>query len=262
MVAAWLRRIGVVAGVLAAAPGVFGALVAAKAILIDTILLGVHGSSLALAAAAFVAAAIWPLRRVVARIPDEGPEGLPAIIALAFGGIAVAGLTAVVDGSTDATRGTIALAVAALLAIATALRHEGPDQARHALVIGAIAAGVWAESIVAVTLLTPEVGTVDRGAQLGLSVVWATTAIALIAIGLVWRGDLASAARRTGIPLLGVAVLKVLLYDTARLSLGQRAGLFLAIGGLLLVGAFLYTRLLGLARGEPSDPPVAAPTGD
>ena len=262
MAAAWLGRAGVLAGALAVAPGAFGALVAAKAVLIDTIALGVHGPSLALSAAAFGCAAIWPLRRVVARVPYEGPEGLPAIVALATGGIAVAGLMAAVDGSTDATRGTVALAVAGLLAIATALRHEGPAAARHALVIGAITAGVWAESIAVVTLLTPEVGTVDRGAQLGLSVVWATTAIALIAIGLVWRGDLASSARRTGIPLLGVAVAKVLVYDTARLSLGQRAGLFLAIGGLLLVGAFLYTRLLGSAHGEATEGPAAAPTGD
>ena len=107
MVAAWLGRIGVVAGVLAVAPGVLGALVAAKSILIDTILLGAHGSSLALSAVAFAVAAIWPLRRVVARIPDEGPEGLPAIIALAVGGVAMAGLTAVIHGSTDATRGTV-----------------------------------------------------------------------------------------------------------------------------------------------------------
>ncbi len=244
------------------APWVLGVLVSGKAVLIDCIGLGVHGSSLVLSAAALVVAAAWPLRRVVARMPEEGPAGLPAIVALAVGGIAVAGPMAIVEGSTDAFRGTIALAIAALLAIATALRHDAPAAGRHALVTGAITVGLLAESIAVVTLLTPAIGTVDRGAQLGLSIVWAATAIALIAIGLVWRGDLASAARRTGIPLLGVAVAKVLVYDTARLSLGQRAGLFLAIGGLLLVGAFLYTRLLGLTRGDAGDAQPSVATGD
>jgi len=154
----------------------------------------------------------------------------------------------------------VALAVAAALALATAIRFEAPHRVRQTLVIGAIAAGVLAESIAVVTVLTPQVGTIDRTAQLGLSIAWAATAIALIAIGLVARGELASTARRSGIPLLGVAVAKVLVYDTARLAMGQRAGLFLAIGGLLLVGAYLYTRLMTILRGEAggADPTPAA----
>jgi uncharacterized membrane protein len=110
-----------------------------------------------------------------------------------------------------------------------------------------------------VTLLTPVVGTVDHTAQLGLSIAWAVTGIALIALGLVARGELASTARRAGIPLLGAAVAKVVVYDTARLAMGQRAMLFLAIGGLLLVGAYLYTRLLTMLRQDgPAEPtPVA-----
>ncbi len=73
-------------------------------------------------------------------------------------------------------------------------------------------------------------------------------AIALIAINLVWSGDLAASARRSGIPLLGLAIVKVLAYDTSQFGTGRRAALFLAIGALLLVGAYLYPRPLREAR--------------
>jgi len=172
----------------------------------------------------------------------------------------MAGSDAIVAGSADATRAVFSLTTAAGLALACAIRHRGPRDVRRLLVVGAILAGVLAESVAVVTLLTPHTGAVDRSAQLGLSIAWAATAIALIAVGLVARGELASTARRTGIPLLGVAIAKVLLYDTARLSIGQRAGLFLAIGGLLLVGAYLYARLVALTRDDATGPerPAAA----
>jgi uncharacterized membrane protein len=45
-------------------------------------------------------------------------------------------------------------------------------------------------------------------------------------------------------PLIGLAVAKVLVYDTARLTTAQRAGLFIGIGVVMFIGAYLYTRLL------------------
>jgi hypothetical protein len=243
------RLLGSAFGVeLARAVPVVGWLVAVKAVGIDAIGLGLHGSSLAFSAGAFAVAALVAIAR-----PAPGlrwPSGLPAVAALAAGGFAVAGPGAFVAGSADAGRAVLALALAAALTLAMAVRHRGPLDVRQGLVVGAIVAGVVAESIAIVTLLTPHVGTVDRTAQLGLSITWAVTAIALIALGLVARGELASTARRSGIPLLGLAVAKVLLYDTARLAMGQRAALFLAIGVLLLVGAYLYTRLLTMLRGD------------
>ena len=46
----------------------------------------------------------------------------------------------------------------------------------------------------------------------------------------------------------------MLLLDTAQLDLGHRAGVFLAVGGVFLVGAYLYVRL---ARGERADAEAA-----
>ncbi len=37
----------------------------------------------------------------------------------------------------------------------------------------------------------------------------------------------------------------MLLIDTAQLDLGHRAGVFLAVGLILLAGAYVYTRLTG-----------------
>jgi hypothetical protein len=256
-----LARAGVLGsafgGPIARAVPVLGWLVAVKGVGVDAIGLGLHGSSLVFSAAAFGVAAVVAIAR-----PATGsawPAGLPALAALAAGGLAVAGPEAFVSGSADAGRAVSALALAAVLTLVTAVRHRGPLDVRQGLVIGAIVAAIAAESIAVVTLLTPAVGTVDHTAQLGLSIAWAVTGIALIALGLVARGELASTARRAGIPLLGAAVAKVVVYDTARLAMGQRAVLFLAIGGLLLVGAYLYTRLLTMLRQDgPAEPtPVA-----
>src|SRR5262249_29298293 len=243
---------------LAGAVPVLGWLVALKAVAVDAVGLGVHGPGLAVSAAALVIAALGALARPAPA--SVWPAGLPALVALAAGGLAAAGPDAFVAGSTDAGRAVIALALAAALTLVTAVRHRGPLDVRQGLVVGAIVAAVVAESIAVVTLLTPHVGTVDRNAQLGLSIAWAVTAIALIALGLVARGELASTARRSGIPLLGLAVAKVLLYDTARLAMGQRAALFLAIGALLLIGAYLYTRLLTMLRGDAGGTDPATPS--
>jgi hypothetical protein len=56
-------------------------------------------------------------------------------------------------------------------------------------------------------------------------------------------GPLDAFLRRSGVLLTGVAAGKVLLIDTAHLDLGHRAGVFLAVGLILLAGAYVYTRL-------------------
>ncbi len=264
LILAELARSGALAGRVLGAPlsglvPVAGWAIAVKAVAVDALALGPHGPALGYAAAALAGAALVTLYRPPATGGDW-PDGVPMITGLAVLGAIMAGSDAIVAGSDDATRAVFSLATAAGLGLACAIRHRGPRDVRRLLVVGAILTGVLAESVAVVTLLTPHTGTVDRSAQLGLSIAWAATAIALIAVGLVARGELASTARRSGIPLLGVAIAKVLLYDTARLSIGQRAGLFLAIGGLLLVGAYLYARLVALTRDDAagSERPAAA----
>ena len=48
---------------------------------------------------------------------------------------------------------------------------------------------------------------------------------------------------------MALAAVKVVLLDTAHLDLAHRAGVFLAVGAVYLIGAYLYVRL---ARPEPT----------
>jgi uncharacterized membrane protein len=116
---------------------------------------------------------------------------------------------------------------------------------------------LYAGSVAVVTLLTPVPGGGDaaQAAQLGLSLLWAAAGLPLVAAGLAWRSDASELRRRAGTALLALAAVKVVLLDTAHLDLGHRAGVFLAVGAVFLVGAYLYVRL---ARTDAEDEEIAA----
>ena len=75
--------------------------------------------------------------------------------------------------------------------------------------------------------------------QLALSGFWGALGFAAIVVGLVRRRQ---ALRLGGLGLLALAVGKVFLVDLAQLDSIWRVGSFLAIGLLLLAGAFAYQR--------------------
>ena len=79
-----------------------------------------------------------------------------------------------------------------------------------------------------------------QGAQLVLSAFWGVTGLAMIVYGLV-RAQ--RAARMAGLALLGLAVAKVFIFDLSQLDSIYRVLSFLALGLLLLAGAFAYQRL-------------------
>jgi uncharacterized membrane protein len=93
-----------------------------------------------------------------------------------------------------------------------------------------------------VTALTPD-DHVTQVAQLALSVVWTVWGVSLLAAGVVRSSALGTVLRRGGIALTGIAAAKVLLVDTARFDTAHRAGVFLALGLILLAGAWAYSRL-------------------
>jgi hypothetical protein len=262
LVAGWLAilalaRLTALSDIFVREPAAAGWPVAAKIVAVDVVALGPHGAGLAVDAVALMLAGVVCLRVERPDIGRAGPATLPAASALALGGAIVAGgLGAIAYGSSDAGRAVVALLAAAALATAAVRRMRTPESWRRALVVALIATAVWAASIATVTVLTPEPGSdqISRSAQLGLSLVWAAAAVALIAFGLVRHGPLGTTARRCGIPLLGLAVAKVLAYDTALLGNGQRAALFLAVGALLLLGAYLYTKLVKTLD-QPEDGP-------
>jgi uncharacterized membrane protein len=78
----------------------------------------------------------------------------------------------------------------------------------------------------------------QRG-QTGVSAFWGLIGLALLYAGLKrWRG-----LRVAGFAVLGVSLAKIFLYDLPSLSSVTRAASFLAVGGVLLLGGFLYQHL-------------------
>jgi uncharacterized membrane protein len=81
---------------------------------------------------------------------------------------------------------------------------------------------------------------VSQHAQLALSAFWAVLGFGSLVAGLV--RDLRP-LRYGGLALLGLAVAKVFIVDLAKLQSGIRVLSFLALGLLLLAGAFAYQRM-------------------
>lgn len=99
------------------------------------------------------------------------------------------------------------------------------------------------------TLLVTALGA-GAGAQTALSVLWGVTGVALLVAGL--RAD-RQALRTTGFALLGVALAKVVLHDLTELDAFARVGSMLALGVLLLAGAYAWQRIRG-GRVEDESP--------
>jgi uncharacterized membrane protein len=86
---------------------------------------------------------------------------------------------------------------------------------------------------------TPATGA-TQASQLLLSGLWTVTGVAILVVGLtVDRRPL----RLGGLALLGLAAVKVFAVDLAHLESVYRVASFLALGLLLLSGAFAYQRL-------------------
>ena len=120
-----------------------------------------------------------------------------------------------------------------------------------ALLLGANFLTLWvlsAEVIAAVDSGIVDVTgrTADHVKSLTLSLVWAVYASLALVLGIVkrWR-----TVRLAGLGLLAVPVLKLFLFDSFALERGYRVAAFLALGGLLLIGGFLYQRYSTAIRG-------------
>jgi uncharacterized membrane protein len=112
-------------------------------------------------------------------------------------------------------------------------------------------AAVLALYLASVALVTVIISTGEAGAsaaldlparqlaQVALSALWAVVGVAVLIAGL--RGDHAT-LRQGALALLVVTIAKVFFFDTAQLDGAERAGSFLALGLLLLSGAFAWQR--------------------
>jgi uncharacterized membrane protein len=131
--------------------------------------------------------------------------------------------------------GAVALVLLALAGIAGAY----DDVAEHLAWIGA-ALGVYLVSGLVVDLAGAHAGQSTQTSQLALSGFWAALGFAAIVAGLARHRR---ALRIGGLGLLTLAVGKVFLVDLANLESIWRVGSFLAVGLLLLAGAFAYQRV-------------------
>jgi uncharacterized membrane protein len=202
------------------------------------------GVSVALDGPALVAA--WSIEAIVVawagRRTDTQRRGLAA--ALVFAGLAGVH-TLLVEAPPDSLAyglhsipvavGAVALVLLALAGIAATY----DDVAEHLTWIGA-ALGVYLVSGLVVDLAGAHGGQSTQTSQLALSGFWAALGFAAILAGLARRRR---ALRIGGLGLLTLAVGKVFLVDLANLESIWRVGSFLAVGLLLLAGAFAYQRV-------------------
>jgi hypothetical protein len=183
-----------------------------------------YATTLALEGAPLVAA-------LAAEAAVLGAVGRREPAAIAFWLYAVAGAVVVAPpAALDAGLIDPGAAVLALLAIAAAAPAVSRSEEGRAA--GALAL-LYLASILAVTYIDGQPG------QLTLSALWGTVGLAALLSGIV--RDHAH-LRTIGLSLLAVTTAKVFVVDLASLDSLTRVGSFVAIGSLLLAGAFAWQR--------------------
>jgi uncharacterized membrane protein len=159
---------------------------------------------------------------------------------------------AIVEGVADL--GSSVVAIACCAGAALACWYWGREiEPGAATVVGFIGATgfVYLGSIAIIDAIgADDSGEAREIGQAWLSAFWAATGFGAVVWGMVrksWK------ARLGGLALLGVAIAKVWTYDLAELEELARALSFVALGLLLLAGAFAYQRFRPEEEGEAGD---------
>jgi uncharacterized membrane protein len=170
--------------------------------------------------------------------------GAAVYLALAFGHALAyeAPPQALLDGVEDLGNAFAALGASAAAALACGLlwRRIQPQWGQLAELAGAAALVYLASVAIIDTLGVSASGESVQAGQVWLSAFWTVTGLGAILYGL-RRG--ARGFRLGGLALLGVAIVKVYTYDLSELQELSRVLSFIALGLLLLVGAFAYQRI-------------------
>src|SRR5829696_50371 len=158
---------------------------------------------------------------------------------------------ALVHGAPDVAAATLAVAALAAALIGAARLTGAGDlpRLRPALEVVGATAAIYAASVAIVSAFPPAATGLDpaiyglgvrQQGQMLLSAFWAGTGL----LALVWGLLRDERSRRVGgLALLSLALAKVFLYDLAALDSIYRVVSFVALGVLLLVGAFAYQRM-------------------
>jgi Predicted membrane protein (DUF2339) len=150
--------------------------------------------------------------------------------------------TAILEGVDDLGNALAGLGVCAAAALygRFALRDFDPRVAQVCGVVGAAALVYLASVAIVDTVGVTDSGDSRQSGQVLLSAFWALTGLVAIVYGLLRD---VRRFRLGGLALLGLAVAKVCTYDLAELEELSRVLSFIALGLLLLVGAFAYQRI-------------------
>ena len=90
----------------------------------------------------------------------------------------------------------------------------------------------------------------DSAHKLSLSILWGIYAIYILYLGII---KAFAALRVTAMVILGITLVKLFFYDISHLSTPAKTILFIALGGLLLVGAYFYQRNIVKEKPEEVD---------
>ena len=142
------------------------------------------------------------------------------------------------DGVDDLGSAPLAIAATTLAALVAA--RLWPDPLDRMLELAGVVGAVYLPSVAIVDLTSG--GELEPGQtpQVLLSAFWSATGLAAVVYGLV-RDD--KRLRLGGLGLLGLAAAKVIVYDLKELDEIYRVLSFIALGLLLLAGAFAYQRI-------------------
>ena len=142
------------------------------------------------------------------------------------------------DGVDDLA--SAALAVAATTVAAFVAARRSPEPLSWMLALTGAAGAIYLPSIAIVDLTSTDELAPGQTPQVLLSAFWSAVGLAGVVFGLV-RDD--KRVRLAGLGLLGIAAAKVIVYDLSELDEIYRVLSFVALGLLLLSGAFAYQRI-------------------
>jgi uncharacterized membrane protein len=151
---------------------------------------------------------------------------------------------ALLDGVPDLGHALAAVLSIAVAALVMAYFSERADFRTVLLGVAAVAF-LYAASLAIVDVIQGDEEERSQTAQVALSSFWGVVGLAAILIGLV--RDVRE-LRLGGLVLLGIGVVKVFAYDLAELEELYRVLSFIAVGIVLLAGAYAYQRVRAAAR--------------
>ncbi len=214
--------------------------------------LGLSGVTLALALDGPALVAGWSAEAVilawVARRTGEQRAwlfSLAFLILAVFHAITVEAVPeALLEGVPHLGEAVVAVLCVGVAALLMGILAAGSDLRMFLLALAGVAF-VYAASLVIVDVIQGDAEERSQTAQVALSAFWALVGLSVIVVGLVRD---VKELRLGGLALLGIGVAKVFAYDLAELDQLYRVLSLVAVGLVLLAGAYAYQRVRAAGR--------------